>query len=116
MEEASTVLTVYRTTKHDPPRREDFLSNRGLGLPQGSEESEEEWISISSFKTARKCKKRAARRNPDGYIVRFDLVNGQPITIGHVSKNGHVNLIGDPDDFVQLASTATIVRVSDVED
>ncbi len=108
--------TVYRSCRHNPPERGDFQSDKDAGIPQGPTQSDEGWGSISTFKSAQLCKKKGLKHGHGPYIVEFIIEDDTPIRVGHISKNGHINVIGDPEEFVRLALAAKVVHRDQVED
>ena len=101
--------TFYRATRSNPPERRDVSSNEALGIPQADSENDEDYRAISTYRSARRCAKQADKYGLGNYIAELNVPDDSPIWIGHISKNGHCNLIGQPDDLLGCVGVTVTV-------
>lgn len=104
--------TFYRATRSNPPERRDVSSNEALGIPQVDSESDEGYRALSTYRSARRYAKQADKYGLGDYIAELNVPDDSPIWSGHVSKNGHCNLIGLPDDLLECVGVTVTVEAA----
>jgi hypothetical protein len=113
-------LLLYRVVDHDPPQREDFLSDAERGVPAAPHETARHQLGMSVFARLGRARDLARWRIRKGYATRVAIAaetvdEGGPLQAEpSPPPEGHWTLWGDPDAI--LARATTVERWGDWSD
>lgn len=115
--EGSGVLTVYRTTRHNPPLAEDFFSDKDRGTERLEGQTVEDWECISTFTNPKLNKAKTELYDHGEYLAELIIEDDGPIRVGTVGrKSKHVYVCGTPAAFLALVRPDRVIHISTVED
>ena len=106
-------LRFYRVVGSDPPKLDDFMSQKAKGIPMARPDPEVAllWDGISVNATEAQARRRAlAQPYLGAYIAELVISESDPITVRRTgTSRGHHTLWGDAADL--LARVNRVVRV-----
>lgn len=103
----------YRTVKHNPPVREDFLSDKDMGKAMPRKPGYVRlWEGLSVFETSEQARAKAIAFPAQGaFIAALAIPDDGRITYGRTGGTaGHHTLWGDPDEMVRCVASVHLVH------
>ena len=111
------MLTVYRTTRHNPPLAEDFFSDKDRGTERLGDQTVEDWECISTFTNPKINKAKTVLFDHGEYLAELIIEDDGPIRVGTVGRRSkHVYVCGTPAAFMAIVRPDRVIHISTVED
>lgn len=107
---------MYRTVKHNPLQRDDFLSDRAANRPKPPNTSDARfWEGFSTFDTVERARKKAVRFPIQGdFVAEIDITPESGIRYERtLTSSGHYTVWGDPDTVLEHATCVARVRIEE---
>lgn len=105
MEDSGKPARLYRIVSHNPPIRDDFLSNRARGKQPPLRPGQAKYYEgFSSYRTLAQARKKARAIPAIGqFIAAFAVPYAQGVDCERSLRNspGHFTVYGDPDVLAQ---------------
>ncbi len=98
----------YRVVRTDPPTRNDFLSQRDLGVPLRDPNDRELWEGVSVQATEQQARKRARLPGFGRFIAEIAVPDGGAIVWRRTGRQpGHHTLWANPDELLTRVTRVT---------